>query len=224
MPVGRNQEKKRFLHLSYGKFREKAVENATGAEARTNKDGKILWEYVYDYLEGSITKVFYKESKDYGNSFEVVVDDGKEKFQASFKEGDNFYNDFFSKLPNVDLSKWVKLVPYDFDDENTGKKKRGLTVWQNDAKVESKFTSYNSETKKFSYFEGFPEPEKNMESEDWKIYFIKVVKFLRKYTNDKIIPKLIDKAEQEKIETLDKLADEIEKNNDPTTDNDDLPF
>lgn len=222
MPVGKSTEKKRFLHISFGKFREKAGENAIGAEARKNKENKTVWEYVYDYVEGEIVKIFYKESKDYGNSFEVLVRDSEELFQVSFKEGDNFYNDFFSKLPNIDLDKWVKLVPYDFEDENTKKSKRGLTIWQDANKIESKFVSYDKETKKFTYLEGFPQPEKSMETEDWKIYFLKVVKFLRKYTNEKIIPKLVDKNEKEKVETLDKVADEIDAN--MSENNDGLPF
>ena len=224
MPVGRSSEKKRYLHISYGKFREKAGENANGAEVRQTKEKKTVWEYVYDYAEGEIVKIFYKESKDYGNSFEVLIRDDKELFQVSFKEGDNFYNDFFAKLPNVDLDKWVKLIPYDFEDENSGKQKRGLTVWQENNKLDSKFTSYDKETKKFSYLEGFPEPGKSMDKEDWKIYFIQVVKFLRKYTNDKIIPKLVDKYEKEKIDTLDRVADEIDSNVADVINNDDLPF
>ena len=43
MPAGRSQEKRRFLHISYGKFRERAGENENGAEGRTNKDGKAVW-------------------------------------------------------------------------------------------------------------------------------------------------------------------------------------
>jgi len=188
MPAGRSQEKRRFLHISYGKFRERAGENESGAEVRINKDNKSIWEFVFDFVEGQITGIFYKEDDKFGNSFEVVLDDKIDKFQIAFKEGDSFFNDFFSKLPNVNLDKWVKLVPYDFEDKNTGKKKRGLVIWQEQNKIESKFTSYDKETKKFTYYEGFPEPEKKMDKEDWKIYFIKVVKFLRNYTNNKIVP------------------------------------
>ena len=218
MPAGRSQEKKRFLHISYGKFRERATENENGAEARTTKDGKAIWEFVFDYVEGQATKIFHKEDDKYGNSFEVVIDDNVDKFQVSFKEGDNFFNDFFGKLPNVNLEKWVKIVPYDFEDKNTGKQKRGLVIWQEDAKIESRFTSYDKETKKFSYLEGFPEPEKKMDKEDWKIYFIRVVKFLRSYTNTKIIPAL---KSDEMVDN--KVYDEIPESI-PPVDNSDLPF
>jgi len=219
MPAGRSQEKRRYLHISYGKFRERAAENENGAEARTNKDNKTVWEFVFDYVEGQITGVFHKEDDKFGNSFEVIIEDGTDKFQVSFKEGDNFFNDFFSKLPNIDLDVWVKLVPYDFVDQKTNKNKRGLVIWQGDVKVESKFTSYDQETKKFNYSEGFPEPEKKMDKEDWKIYFIKVVKFLRTYTNSKIIPKLKNKQDDLVDHTV---YEEIPETN--LTDNSDLPF
>ena len=94
MPAGRSQEKRRFLHISYGKFREKAGENESGAEVRINKDNKSIWEFVFDYVEGQVTGIFHKEDDKYGNSFEVVIDDNIDKFQVSFKEGDSFFNDF----------------------------------------------------------------------------------------------------------------------------------
>lgn len=214
MPAGRNENaNKRFMHIAYGKFREKAVENAIGAEARENKDGKVMWEYVFDYIEGKITGIFHKEDEKFGNSFEVIVDDGKDKFQISFKEGDSFFNDFFSKLPNVAIKTTVKLVPYAFNDKNTGKLKKGLVIWQGNAKVESYFTSYNETTKTYTYLHNFPQPDEKMDKEDWKIYFIKVNKFLRNYTQDKIIPNLEYKA-------IEQVADEIEKNNDIES----LPF
>lgn len=219
MPAGRSQEKRRFLHISYGKFREKAGENESGAEVRINKDNKSIWEFVFDYVEGQVTGIFHKEDDKFGNSFEVVIDDNVDKFQVSFKEGDSFFNDFFGKLPNVNLDKWMKIVPYDFEDKNTGKKKRGLVIWQEDAKIESKFTSYDKETKKFSYYEGFPEPEKKMDKEDWKIYFIKVVKFLRTYTNNKIIP-ILKKGQDDLVDNT--VYEEIPET--VVTSNDDLPF
>lgn len=218
MPAGRTQEKRRFLHISYGKFRERAAENQEGAEVRINKDGKAVWEFVFDYVEGQVTGIFHKEDDKFGNSFEVVIDDKTDKFQISFKEGDSFFSDFFSKLPNVDLNRWIKIVPYDFEDKNTGKQKRGLVIWQENVKIESKFVSYDKETRKFSYFEGFPEPEKKMDKEDWKIYFIKVVKFLRSYTNSKIIPVL--KNAQDGLVDNPAFEDVPES----ITDNSDLPF
>jgi len=221
MPAGRSQEKRRFLHISYGKFREKAGENEDGAEVRTNKDGKSIWEFVFDYVEGQVTKIFHKEDDKYGNSFEVMIDDNVDKFQVSFKEGDSFFNDFFSKLPNVNLEKWIKIVPYDFEDKNTGKQKRGLVIWQDEAKIESRFASYDKEMKKFSYLEGFPEPEKKMDKEDWKIYFIKVVKFLRNHTNNKIIPILKDNTNELVDNTV---YNDIPEAIVPVTNNDDLPF
>jgi hypothetical protein len=219
MPAGRNENSnRRYMHISYGQFKEKAVENATGAVARETKDGRVIWEYPFDYIEGKITGIYHKEDEKFGNSFEVIVDDGKEKFQISFKEGDNFFNDFFSKLPNTDLKRTVKLVPYAFNDKNTGKLKKGLVIWQGEAKIDNYFTSYNETKKIFEYSNGFPQPEKSMDKEEWKIYFIRVTKFLRKYTQEKIIPNLEYKFTEQ-------VADEIEKQYDADLITDgDLPF
>jgi hypothetical protein len=219
MPVG-TTERKTYLHIGLGKLRQKVTEGVKDAQSRVNKENKTVWELVYDWIEGTIVSIYHKESEDFGNSFEVTLFDGHDKFQVSFAEDSNFFSDFFSKLPNIDLSKPVKIAPYDFEDKQAQKRRKGVTVMQEGAKIENYFVSRGEGG--FEYCNGFPQPEnpKKMDKEDWKIYFIKVKKFLRQYTKDSIIPKLQNAILNEAANTAN-VPDEPEVN---VEENDDLPF
>lgn len=216
MPVG-TSEKRTYLHITYGKLRMKTTESDPEAQTRENKDGKTIYERVYSWVEGTLTGIYYKQDDKFGNSFEVIVDDGKDRFQISFSEGDNYFMDFFSKLPNADVSKIIRIAPYDFEDKNTGKRRKGITLMQGGEKIENYFNV--KENDKYVYKHGFPEPEnpKKMDKEDWKIYFIKVTKFLRNHINDKIIPKMQN-------DFLNQASGVTETEIVEVQNNDDLPF
>lgn len=211
MPTGK-REPKTYLSITYGKFRQSSTKDDEEAVSRMNKDDKEVWERVFDWIEGKITKIYYKEDDEFGNSFEVTIDDGAEKFNLSFKEDSRYCSDLLSKLPNIDLNQDVKLVPYDFQPKDSPSARKGLTIWQNNAKIENYFV--NKEGDKFIYKHGFPESDGKMEKDDFKIYMIKVKKFLRTYTQQNIIPKM-------EHTFVSKLAEDIDEHND---DSDSLPF
>ena len=216
MPIG-TSDKRTYLHITYGKLRMKTTESDPEAQSRENKDGKTIYERVYSWVEGNLAGIYYKQDDKYGNSFEVIIDDGKDRFQVSFPEGDNYFMDFFSKLPNTDMSKPLRIAPYDFEDSNTGKRRKGITLMQAGEKVDNYFNVKVGD--KYEYRHGFPEPEnpKKMDKDDWKVYFIKVTKFLRNYINETIIPKFVatDLNKMNEVAT----SEVVEVNN-----NDDLPF
>lgn len=215
MALGQSENSNRiFLHITYGKLRFKTNENDSQAVSRENSKGNTVWERVFDFVSGKVTSIFYKEDEKYGNSFEVTLKDGEEKYQISFSEGDNYCNDFFSKLPNVDLNREIKIAPYDFLDKSKNKQRRGITLWQDDVKINNFFVY--REGQEFKYNQGFPKPEgTETDSDDWKIYFTKVKKFLRKYVNENIIPKFKTEEHTEEVSVGDLGA---------VDNNDDLPF
>ncbi len=191
MPVGQS-EQKNYLTIAYGKLREKCKEGEPNAVWR-EFEGKGSWAKEYQWIEGQITKIYYKESKDYGNSYEVTIDDGEKKWNVYFKENSRYCQDFLVKLPNIDLSKFVKLNPYELKDNETGKDKRGTSVQQNGEKLKNFFSQKEGEV--WVYREGFPEPKKpKLSDKEWKIFLIEIQCFLMDYVKANIIPKLNDPA------------------------------
>ena len=181
-------EQKIYLQIGYGKLRKKTTVPGEGVVKRFTKDGEETLAYEYNFVEGLITNIYYKESKDYGNSFEVTIKDGKEVYNISFKENSRYCQDFLSKLPSIVLGEIVKITPYEMLGDN-GKLFRGVSIQQNGVKLQNYFVKKEGEERK--HLHGFPKPAvDNLSEKQWKIYCIEMQDFLAQYTLNEIIPKL----------------------------------
>lgn len=188
--------------LSDGTFRvnvDEGTPNAVRREYETSTGEKgIKHELVYDELSGKITNVFFRDT-DYGKQMTLKVEDGENAVYLNLNTAHNFAEDVMKKLPNVDITKDVKLVPYSFEDGN-GKVKKGITIYQNKEKVQNFF--YDPDAK--AIMNGFPEPEgdvKKYDSDSWKVYFIGARKFLIEYTekNCPVYNKEQEEPEEESV-------------------------
>lgn len=176
-----------YLSVAFGKIRQKQTddgkkvdENTPGAVKRQTQSGADSYAIEHDFVSGKIEKIFYKESTEYQNTFEVVISDGVENLQISFVEDSRFCFDFMKKLPNIDLSKEVKITAYDFNDRQTNKRKSGISIEQGGQKITSYYEK-KDENGKWTMLHGFPSPEGTdfKDKDETKIYFIKVKKFLK---------------------------------------------
>jgi hypothetical protein len=185
MPVGQ-QEHRIYLGIAYGKLRLKAEKETPGAVWR-EYENKGSWAIEYSWIEGKVTRIFYKESADYGNSYEVNIWDGQNRYNVSFKENSRYCFDFLTKLPHIDLSKSIKITPYEMDDKD-GKTRRGTSIQQNGIKLKNYFSSKVDD--KWIYREGFPEPtKKDLSAKEWQLYSIQIQIFLQDYIQKNIIDK-----------------------------------
>lgn len=177
-------DKKYLSILSDGKFHQTVDEGTEGAVVRTYKDKSEVehtkTELVFTDVTGIITKVSFEDGE-FGKSLQIEIDgDGI----ISVGTASNFGEDLMKKLPAIDLKQEVKIAPYSFKDDK-GKTRRGVTVYQNDAKVENYYK--DSTTKEI--INGMPEPgdTSKFDSDDWKLYFMQVRKFLIQQVQDKLI-------------------------------------
>jgi len=194
--------KGRYLSIfSDGTLREKVDKNHPDAEEREYelKDGTkgSKWEVVYKSLIGKITSVWFREG-DYGQQMFVEFT-GKEDDQltVAIPTQSNFATDFMKKLPNMDFEKTYFFLPYSFIPEDSDKQRRGVSLKHGDVKVESYF--YDADKKESK--NDFPDPEgdkSEYSKDDWKIYFMKVKKFLVDYTEKNICPKFPERASEAK--------------------------
>lgn len=221
MALGSNTgSPKIYLSVGFGKIRQKSLENkqkvdsnTPGAVKRETQSGAESWALEHDYITGKIENIFYKEDAQYGNSFEVVISDGIDKYQLSFTEDSRFWFDFMKKLPNIDLSQNVKITAYDFVNKE-GKKVAGISVEQNGTKILSFYEKKNGE--KWELLHGFPTSDgiNFKDKDELKIYFIKVKKFLREEFS-RLFSDKFKKTENAHPATEENISSE------PT---DDLPF
>ena len=145
------------------------------------------YELKYSSLAGLIKNIVFQDGK-FGVQLQVTIQDDEE-YVLSMPVNSNFASGTLKKLPNVDLLVATKFKPYSFNDKETGKNKKGITVYQLENKIDNFFYDGKKNTN------GFPElpakkEYKEWNSDDWKVHFIGITKFLRQYTEENIIPKL----------------------------------
>ena len=175
--------------LGDGSIRKKVSPDTPGAELRKWKtpDGAMgeTYELVFEHIEGRIAKVWFSDSQ-FGPQINTTFTDGGEDVTLTIGLNSRFADDYMKKLPSVDFSEPVSVVPYAFDDDK-GKERKGVTFYQNDEKLGNYFYDVDSE----EVLHDFPEPAGDEESsDDWKIYFLSVRKFLRKYVTEYVIPQI----------------------------------
>lgn len=182
------QEDKRFLSvLADGLLHMNVPEGTEGAVKRDyeTSDGKTgtKYELVYKDISGIISKINFYEGE-YGTSLQLTITDGDEEpLVLSLSCSTNFGEDLLKKLPSIDLTKKVILKPYAFLDDK-GKNKKGVTVIQDEIKIQNYF--YNPETK--ININGYPEPKKSkkpLSKEEWKLYFGQCRVFLIDFIKEK---------------------------------------
>lgn len=205
----RKIERENFVSIlgSDGTFRKVVPEGTEGAIVREYEDSKgnkgIKTELVFNEMEGKITGISFFDG-DFGQLIKVVMTDEAGDETLSMDTSQAFAEDLMKKLPNIKLDQNVVFTPYAFVDEN-GKNKKGLTIKQNGEKVDNYY--YNAVDKKPC--NGFPEPEgdtKKFDKDDWKMYFIKVRKFLVKQTGEVFGNAPIAEVKEE---TVDSLVDDM---------------
>lgn len=199
MAIGSNDggSERTFLSVGFGKLRQKTLsskervnELTNGAVKRETHQGKESWAIEYNYVSGIIESIKHKEDAQYGDSFEVTVADGPEKYQISFPDDSRFWFDFMKKLPNISLRKDVKISVYDFESKER-KRIVGCSIEQDGIKVKS-FYDKQGDDGKWSSLYGYPSGK----DVDWKdkdevkVYNIRVKKFLYNEFLNRIQPDL----------------------------------
>lgn len=184
--VNYSKDKPQYFNVlaSDGTFRKVVDQSTEGAVRRDWKteDGKsgTKWELKADSIEGVISRLGIYEGE-YGKNILIALGDADDEVVISLSSSSNFGEDFMKKLPNIDITKSVKLSPYSFADEKTGKTKRGISIVQDDVKIESAYSEKNEKTGKWKVTNGMPDTDGDtakFDSDDWRAHFIKVRKFL----------------------------------------------
>ena len=168
-----------YLSISYGQIRKRCNPDTPGAIERQTKDGEKTYAIEYRYVSGTLEGVTFRDDPKYGASWLILIVDGKDKYGISISEESRYASDLLKRIPNLVKGQGYRFTPYDF--ETDGKRRKGLSIKdQADQPVPSYYQEYNEADNTWSNLHGFPVFDGNSkDKDDWKIYFIKVNKFLR---------------------------------------------
>lgn len=187
-------------------------------DSKGNKGTKH--EIIYESISGVISKIEFVDT-DYGGLLQVTLKDFPQEEILSMATSMPFAEDFMRKLPKIDLSKEVIIKPYSFTPEGKDKSLRGVTIIQGGEKLVNHFYDGKGDCN------GMPSPEgdtKHYGSDDWKIYFLQVRKFLINNTKEiasKLVPTVAPSVDADMDDLVQKMSvDYPTENISP----DDIPF
>ena len=129
-----------YYNVSNGKIVKSFGSNETeGATSRVNKVGNTVYEKYFSFIEGNLIDASIKSNEAFGDSIILKLQDEAGELDILQLKFDSSYGrSFLFKIPNLDLSKSMKIVPYSFTNKN-GKEITGLNIYNN-AKVLSAFS------------------------------------------------------------------------------------
>lgn len=126
-----------WLNVTRGKLVRKVEEGTEGAISRMNKLGNKVWEKFYSKIVFKIESMNIVEGE-YGKQIFLNTTIGGVKHTISINNSTSYARSFYQQIFNVNLNKYFTFQPYSFEDEN-GKKRTGVTLYQDGQKIEKKF-------------------------------------------------------------------------------------
>jgi cellulose biosynthesis protein BcsQ len=188
MGVHKREEVTYFQVGANGDIRLTVPEGTAGSvrreyEDRETKEVKVKYELIYTDIDGMIGDITIMSGK-FGDNLIIPLKDTTtgEVLCLSLGVTSNFGEDFMKKMPNIDYTKPVKLIPYSFTTDK-GKTKKGITIYQDSIKISDHFHDAQGINTN-----GLPVPEgdtKKYTKDDWKIYYLTARKFLINYNKEK---------------------------------------
>jgi hypothetical protein len=122
-----NRETGNYITILGGKFCQRVKDGTEGAVKRTNKIGKVVSEKFYDSFTARLIDIKITDGE-YGKAWNFYFQDTKEVYILQLSYNNSLANTLLKILPNVDLTKELKLSPS--QKEENGKIKTSLFVNQ----------------------------------------------------------------------------------------------
>lgn len=127
----------KFITILGGKFCQRVEEGTEGAVKRTNKLGKVVFEKFYDSFTGKLVSIKVQDGT-YGKTWNFGFKDGEDVYTLQLSYSNSFATAFLKMLPNVDLTKEMKISPS--VKEVDGKNKSSLFINQDGIALKHAYT------------------------------------------------------------------------------------
>lgn len=136
-----------YLSVADGNLVRQHREATSETTQRVTKTGKLVHEEKFKDLTGILFAVETK-TNDYGKQWVLKFKDGEDIYNVNLSYSSRYAASFLKALPNIDLTKKVKFMPWSMTDKNDPTKKvTGVTCYQNDGngfvKIAPAFTKDN---------------------------------------------------------------------------------
>jgi hypothetical protein len=129
-----------YLSIQGGKIARRVTEATQFSKERQLESGKLIHEELYDSLEGFMTSLTTRDGQ-FGKELHIHIGDDL-KYVVQLKLSSSPASSFLKALPNVDLSKRVKLIPKS-EEVKEGVKRTNIILVQENAGIKHAFTKDN---------------------------------------------------------------------------------
>lgn len=199
----------KYITILGGKFCMRVEAGTEGAITRVNKLGKTVHEKFYDSFTGKLVSIKVQDGT-YGKTWNFSFKDKEDIYTLQLSYSNSFATAFLKMLPNVDLTKEMKVSPS--VKEVDGKNRSSLFINQDGVAIKHAYTKDNPN--------GMPDMEKIVVKgvEVWDD--TKRIAFLENMVMTTIVPKLGATATVTKNEGV----SEDELNSFDTVKTEDVPF
>lgn len=129
-----------YLSVADGNLvRQHKQANERTAE-RLTKTGKLVFEERFKDLTAKLEGITTHEN-DYGKQWQLRFQDGGDYYVVSLPYSSRYASSFLKALPNIDLSKEVRFMPWAMKDKNDPTKTvTGITLYQDGEKIAPYYT------------------------------------------------------------------------------------
>ena len=204
-----------WLTVFRGEIVKRVPAGTEGAEERTNKNGKVVYELKFNALEGTLRRIDVTTGE-YGDQWIFVIADGAVEYSLAVPYSSGPANGFLYRLMNVNLERPLKVNTYYIQGDDD-KWRQFLALSQEGQKVVPFFTKEEKH--------GLPDLKEVMISGKKHLDDTARLAFLRKMVDEKITPKLEKLYPIDHVETETEEVSEEAPSGDPWPQEvDDLPF
>ena len=134
----------KYIGIYKGKFCQRVQSTDEGAVARIlekgQNAGKTVYEKYYDSFVGKLVDIKTNDGP-YGKQWDFAFKDQEDVYHLNLPYSNSFAKNFLKILPNVDLTKEMKVSP--LTKEVDGKNKSSLFVNQDNIAIKHAYTKEN---------------------------------------------------------------------------------
>ena len=129
-----------YLSVADGNLvRQHKQANERTAE-RLTKTGKLVFEERFKDLTAKLDGITTREN-DYGKQWQLRFQDGGDYYVISLPYSSRYASSFLKALPNIDLSKEIRFMPWAMKDKMDATKTiTGITLYQDGEKIAPYYT------------------------------------------------------------------------------------
>ena len=132
MALSKQSSNTNYLSVADGNLVRQHREATSETTQRVTKTGKLVHEERFKDLTAKLLGAETKEN-DFGKQWCLKFQDGEDTYIVNMPYSSRYAASFLKALPNIDLTKNVKFMPWSMTDKQDATKKvTGVTMYQDD--------------------------------------------------------------------------------------------